>query len=72
VLTLSLSAGAADLERGTELTDTTIVRMYSNTKMVVSAAAMVLVERAQLQLDTVHKEPLRCAFLKLSLLFTLH
>jgi len=30
------------------------------------------VERAQLQLDTVHKEPLRCAFLKLSLLFTLH
>ena len=45
------SAGLADRQRGTPLTDTTIMRMFSNTKMVVSVAAMILIERAQLHLD---------------------
>ena len=45
------SAGMADRERGVPLTDKTIMRMFSNTKMVVSVAAMILVERAQLHLD---------------------
>ena len=44
------SAGMADRERGVPLTDKTIMRMFSNTKMVVSVAAMILVERAQLHL----------------------
>ena len=50
-LCFTASAGLADRERNRPLTDRTIMRMYSNTKMVVSVAAMILVERAQLHLD---------------------
>lgn len=54
------SAGLADRQRGTPLTDTTIMRMFSNTKMVVSVAAMILIERAQLHLDKPVEEYLPC------------
>ncbi|MEM7218160.1 MAG: serine hydrolase domain-containing protein [Pseudomonadota bacterium] len=43
--------GYMDLESRTPLRDDAIYRMYSNTKIVTSVAAMQLVERGQLDLD---------------------
>jgi CubicO group peptidase (beta-lactamase class C family) len=50
-LAFRASAGFADLERQTPLRDDTLMRIYSMTKPIVSAMAMILVERAQIQLD---------------------
>lgn len=50
-LAFQMLAGYADLSRQTPLADNTIMRVYSMTKPIVSAAVMILVERAQLQLD---------------------
>ena len=54
------NAGFADRERQTPLTDRTLVRMFSNTKMVVSVAVMMLVERAALHLDLLVEDYLPC------------
>ena len=54
------NAGFADRERQTPLTDRTLVRMFSNTKMVVSVAVMMLVERAALHLDFLVEDYLPC------------
>lgn len=44
------NAGMADAARGIKWTDDTIVRLYSMTKPVTSAAAMILLDRGQLDL----------------------
>ena len=50
-LVFETAAGLADLERRTPLSDDTIMRIYSMTKPIVSTAFMILVERAEVQLD---------------------
>ena len=45
-----VQAGYADAERGVPFSRDTIARMYSMTKPVTAAAAMLLVERGQLDL----------------------
>jgi CubicO group peptidase (beta-lactamase class C family) len=43
-------AGLADRENGKEITRDTIFRLYSQTKPVTAAAAMILMERGKLEL----------------------
>ena len=54
------SAGFADLERQTPLSEDTLIRIYSMTKAIASAGAMILVERAQLYLDRPVEQYLPC------------
>jgi CubicO group peptidase (beta-lactamase class C family) len=53
-------AGKADVERGTPLRRDTIFRIFSMTKPIVSAAAMILLERAQIMLDDPVEKYLAC------------
>ena len=45
-----MNAGMADEARGIKWTDDTIVRLYSMTKPVTAAAAMILIDRGQLDI----------------------
>lgn len=50
-LVLQMSTGFADAEQKRVIRDDTITRVYSMTKPIVSTMAMMLVERAMIQLD---------------------